>query len=205
MPSGRQQRQRQQQKALHRLSPTPGAGITLPSPTAVSGWRGRTPQGEVGPGTRSGLISPGAAVALESPSRVHHQPVTASSPATWLGRRASQLTPRRQTEHNAWPHSGLRWVLPRHACLLPASRSQLRTALRCTRAGGLQRLERETHKGYGHSDGGVGACPGGHQAWGNLPYSQAHPHPFPALTLEVHSQAGAAEREPLNAPLTPPA
>lgn len=91
-----------------------------------------------------------------------------------------------------------------HACCLLQG-SQLRTALRCTRARGLQRLEREAHEGDGHSDWGVGACPGGPQAWGNPPHSQAHPHPFPALTLEVQNQAGGAEQEPLNAPLTPPA
>lgn len=78
--------------------------------------------------------------------------------------------------------------------------SQLRTALRCTQAGGLQRSERETHKADGHSDWGVGACPRGPQAWGNPPYPQAHPRPFPALTPGVQSKTGGAVWPP-----TPPA
>lgn len=88
----------------------PQALESHPTPTAVSRWRSRTPHREAGPGTRSGLILPGAAVVLGSPSRVHHKPVTALSPARWLGRWASRLTHRRQ--HGAWYYSGLWWVLP---------------------------------------------------------------------------------------------
>ena len=50
---------------------------------------------ELGPGTRSVLISTVAAVALESPSQVHRQPITASTPPPQVARQAG-ITPNPQ-------------------------------------------------------------------------------------------------------------
>lgn len=96
-----------------------------PTPTAVSGWRSRSPHREVGPGTRSGLISPGAAVALGSPSRAHHQPVTASSPDSgWAGGHHTEPTGDSTAPGTTQARGG---CCPRHAqgeqpYLPPASR-----------------------------------------------------------------------------------
>ena len=161
----------------------PQALESHPRPTAVSGWRSRTPHREVGPGTRSGLISPGAAVALGAPAG----PTTSLSllrALTVAGQVGITPNPQETAQCLALlkPTVGAAPDTLRensHACLRLQG-SQFRTALWCPQAGGLQRLERETHKGDGAATGVWGASPGGPQAWGNPPHPQAHPHPFPA-------------------------
>ena len=179
-----------------------------PTPTAVSGWRSRSPHREVGPGTRSGLISPGAAVALGSPSRAHHQPALLRA-LTVAGQAGITPNPQETAQRLALlrPAVGAAPDTLRensHTCLRLQG-SQFRTALRCPQAGGPQRLERATHNGDGAAIGVWGLALEVPRP-GEIHPTPGSPTPLSCLTLGVQSKRGGAEREPLNArPSMPPA
>lgn len=75
--------------------PSPTLCLPPPHPHPLQSQNGEREalHRELGPGTRSVLISTVAAVALESPSQVHRQPITASTPpGGWTGGYHTQPT-----------------------------------------------------------------------------------------------------------------
>lgn len=110
-----QQRQRKQKTRPHLVSPDQALEPPPPPPPPPLQSQDKGQQKallrESGASPRAVLISMVAAVALESPGQVHHQPVVASAPvlvSRWLGGQVSHLTYRTlSTEPGMCPQ----WVL----------------------------------------------------------------------------------------------
>ena len=209
MPSGRQQRQRQQQKALlHRLSPTPGAGIT-PPPLLQS------QDGEAGARTGRWGLAPALGLSRQGQQLLWGPPAGPTTSLSLLraltvaGQAGITPNPQETAQRLALlrPAVGAAPDTLRensHTCLRLQG-SQFRTALRCPQAGGPQRLERATHNGDGAAIGVWGLALEVPRP-GEIHPTPGSPTPLSCLTLGVQSKRGGAEREPLNArPPMPPA